>query len=43
MDVMNLIEGWRERVVGNEVDIHSSGFYRSYYGRKWNMVNMLEV
>jgi len=30
MDVMDLIEGWRGEVIGIEVDIHSSRFYRSY-------------
>jgi len=30
MDVIDLIEGRRGEVVGNEVDIHCSRFYRSY-------------
>jgi len=28
--IVDLIEDWSCKVVGNEVDIHSSRFYRSY-------------
>jgi len=43
IDVTDLIKGWKGEVIGNEVDIHSSGIFRNYYERRWNMANMLEV